>query len=883
MGSPSEGILFTYGDKFGIGYQGNQWVFMDLAGGGGALARLGGTIVKGSWEHVTFTYGGFTARGYFKGAPSGFNGVAALGGVGASPIRLGQGPSGQVVAGTTVNTPCDCIMSEFRLWDKELSAAEVAATYNTLNDHVFQCPDDSANLFSAWPMNEGTGTQAGDQSASADQASPHQDLTGSGLTWVLGSPGTPPEEAPPTTLASAMFEELLIVSDGLTASATYAQTENILIGENWLTNPYVDSANSLIGEDMSFTVQLGFEENLVAEDTFSVAAAPPLDGVTPLISEELSQIVTVSFTEYLLASESFDLIDDTQLMDDYYSVNVNIGEVVQGEYTTKNAVQAYKDNFFTTGIPVLQNTLVAVTNATSASNPFAPTLVVNGTTIYAGVGNPAPASVANTSLYFKYLSAGVTGLDLCEIYNFGLNLDYSGGNFQVTSRQPLAGSINNLGEDVTFFGFKGAITESGRIVSSSVKGYKAAGVFGPLLMYKQFGFVAASNLQTRQVTSNQRLTMPHLTDKMTVEGVAKAMLSVVSRQSAEPVTLHWAVQDAPYDNSLAESGMSALEALGQLAARSSGALRWDGNNHYTVAYPDICFGQFTVPDCSLIGVGGLEYTDYVDLGTGLTGAGVVIVPNSAQFDATKNEIAKTPEGQGGAATVNQIVKITKLLTSDDPPLVYDLPQDYDTVHIQILVPATGSTGGTNTLSLNNWVTKRPEEFFTFDVGSGAAGTVGQNTEYIFKTNVGGVMIPQVKVDHRVFPTGNGTVDSGNFVLTLACTRRSLNSAFEQAQKEVEDYQRAIQEWNVQNYKFVKTYSGTIHCLFFGSIPLPGMCASATVGDMTVSGVVESVNFSYPGFLTIQVAKYIRLNMMKPPLRWNTSSRDHRPQGGNASG
>lgn len=478
-------------------------------------------------------------------------------------------------------------------------------------------------------------------------------------------------------------------------------------------------------------------------------------------------------------------------------------------------------------------------------------------------------------------------MQLCELYNFGLSLDYQGGSFAITSLTPLSSAVQfGIGKHVKMFGLLGSITDAGQTKSNSADGYTANGTFGPLIMHKQFGLIVSSNASVHEVVSNQRLTLPTVPNRSTVRTMALAIIDEVNKiNQSSPIgiiSLQWVAQDAPYDNTLSESGLTALEALSQLAQKASATLRWDGNTKFVVAYPDVCVGMFAIPSCSLISAGGLEYQYHLDLTTGLTGTGIMVVPNSAQFDASQNTLANKSKTPGAIPAITQIAKVRQVLGVDDPPLIFDLPQDYDVVYIQIFVSGNGSVGGTNVLSPNNWVTKDPGTWYEFNVAT-LSGALAQSTEYIFYTNIGGVFVPQVKLDSKVFPTGNSSVDAGHFVVSLACTRKNLAAQFSQAQNETQDYERALQEWNVQNYKFIKTYSGTINCLFYGAMPLPGMCATATVDNLTVSGIIESVSFQYPGFLTIQVAKYIRLDMMKPPFQWNSASADLRPQAGPASG
>jgi hypothetical protein len=307
-----------------------------------------------------------------------------------------------------------------------------------------------------------------------------------------------------------------------------------------------------------------------------------------------------------------------------------------------------------------------------------------------------------------------------------------------------------------------------------------------------------------------------------------------------------------------------------MASRVGATLRWNGNNTYLVTYPDKYFGLWEVPSCKLLAGGGIRFEEKIDLESGLSGTGNAVGYFYSPLDAGTNTLPSTSPGGGAGTAVQQIAKITKKLTSDDPPLVYDLPFDYDSVWIQILIPDGRGTGGSNLVSINNFVTTNPQQWFEFNIA-------GLANEYIFQTNIGGKYIPQVKVDHRLFPE-NDAVNDGNFVMSIAVVRKSLNAAFEKSKEAENNRIRDLLARSQDGYRFIKTYSGTIQATFFGSIPVPGMWGKATVenvkirvptsattyteyniGDITVEGIIESVQFSYPGLITISVAQYIRLN------------------------
>lgn len=774
--------------------------------------------------------------------------------------------------------------------------------------------------------------------ASGRHTSFYDQYAGNGIAYQSVSTGTSFKHSgyqyllvmPPSGVC-AVFGETIIVHEALTPTYKLAYTEKLPIHELLLTLPLTFSDLATLKEAVSYKIVRSFTDLLPAKETFSTNRGFP-STEKGTVSESFSQTVKLSFTEKLLPNDSnWSAVDERPLVavDNYFTSEIKIRQTVDNYFTTKPQVEIpFTTDSYGIQLPILQNTLVAVTDATSASNPLKPTLVLRGTVVYAASGNPAPTNLTNTSVYFNYKTAGVTNLNLTSMYSFGFTLDYNGGSFNVTSKSPLGGSYyqlvplnqynpglvyplpiiidygssypysqfvyptgvslgqysganlpvewvpENLGQNIQFFGLNGTIIESGRIKSNSAVGYLAGGIFGNPLMNRQLALLAYNNkiFGGLFIGTAPVIQAPVPQNQLTCRIAAETIIDVVNKYSIEEglgqIHLQWAVQDAPYYDTVSTAGDTALQAVANLAQRCGGVLRWDGYNNYVVAYPDVGFGQWTVPN-GLVAAGGIQEEWLLDLGTGRSGTGVVMVPRWAQKNNSQNQLANNATGKGGIPTINQIAKITKLMTADDPDLIYDLPQDFDQVYIQVLVPEGGSLGGVAPVAIESWVTNDPTQWFAFNTAT-LAGGISSETEFIFYTNIDGRLLPQLKVNSNLFPTGNSSINAGHFIMSLACSRKDLSGAFAQAQDDLNNMQRALMEYNVRNYQFVKTYKATINCMFFGSVPLPGMIGSATVGDMTVSGVIENVTFTYPGFITVEVARYLRLDMQKPPLQWNAT-------------
>lgn len=788
-------------------------------------------------------------------------------------------------------------------------------------------------------------------------------FTGLGVPLVSGTGGSWVHDAPCCIVdyASSMGP----IAD--TSASSYSHTEIFGIFDSLVATRMLSFSESLLpfsgmafSNTISFTEQIlnadsqegeGCDHGMALENFGSLASSTWLDllgeqfcseapstefSEAIALRDSLTLIRPISFTELIIPTR--DDVVSVEAMNQFFTSKIEIQQLESDFYTVKPCVEVpVLGDSYSVSMPLMENTLVAVTDATSASNPFQGTLVVSGSVLYQGAGNPVPGGISKTSVFFKYLNAGITNLSVCSMFNFGFLLDYSGGHFSVSSKSSLGSDVytvvpagsydplhnygvpiiidygssypftaylypalsqkiyggaaspvswipHNLGQSVKFFGFNGAIVESGRIRSNSVDGYTVAGIFGNPLMNRQLTLITSGNSVFSHIMYNTSpsIVSPVPQNQLTCRVAAEAIIDYINRLGSVPVNnkikLSWHVQDAPFYDPIGQAGDTAMEAVSHLASRCGGVLRWDGNNNYMVAYPDVAVGAWTVPSCSLINANGLEETWILDLGTGRTGVGTMLIPYSGPRDTGTNSL---PTPQGSTATIYNVAKVTKKLEGTDPPLIYDLPQDYDDVYIQVLVPTGQSTSGRAPVAVASWITTDETDWFSLDGASLIPDatddpTTAHITNYVYYVFKGGRYVPQVKVDSGLFPTGNVSIDDGHFVLNIGCTRKDLSDQYAKAQQDAQDKRRILQEYLVKNYQFVKTYSGTINCMWFGSIPLPGMYASATSGDLTVDGIIESVTFTPPGFLTVQVAKYLRLDFQKPPFSWNATTSGQAP-------
>lgn len=464
------------------------------------------------------------------------------------------------------------------------------------------------------------------------------------------------------------------------------------------------------------------------------------------------------------------------------------------------------------------------------------------------------------------------------IYDFSVSLNTTGGSFSISTVDPGPA----LGATCTVLGMGAFVTSSGQTKNNSKNAYTTEGQFGTVLLHKPLALLWGSNAIFQPLLPNQNLQIPGSSNWQTVQGAALAIAGQCG------ITLTWQIHDNVYDSAVQEVGMSAIDALQNLAARVGGVLRWAGNNNYFVTWPDVPSpGTWTVPSARLLTSAGIEYQNLLDL-TLFGNYGTRFLA-STNFPATSGAEKQVPSDTNptnngntpptGATTglnditVTQIGKVAKLLTTDDPPVVFDLPQDYYQVFIQILVARGKDTQG-------EFVTDDPAQWFSYDPQL-AGAPIGAN--YIYSSYLGGRSLPQVAVDSYILPSANTAVQNGNFVVNMACSRlnftqnrgaASTAAAGKNKQEQAEAAAQAQVQAMLTQYeysaKFVQTYSGKINCINFGTIPLPGMTASATLDGITVTGIVQNVSVT-PSSISIDVAQFKRLDFIQERQTMSTSN------------
>jgi len=648
------------------------------------------------------------------------------------------------------------------------------------------------------------------------------------------------------TFASSEYavsaDSLSVIVDLVKSFSEYSPAADIFFD---FTKDLVEYATT--GDELFIALTKYFDEYAVSGDSLSRGGQLVSNSVA---ADSLFIAHTKTFSEYALAS------DEPVEAFPYFDVTDSMAIMVEPAFDVNDSaaidVSIYTDESYTMDISIVPSALAAVVNASSLSNPFLPTIIAGGVTYVTNACTaPPPGYVVGPNTYWvNYLNTAIGGTSLCDMTQSNLELNTTGGSFSIASQTPLGGGTTysqNLGQVITAYGLTGTITDFGKTISNNANTYQTEGIFGSPNLNKAFNLITYGGNQYFAFLNNQYGLnyAPPINSYTTVRGMAQAIAATCG------IGLSWLVPDAPYHDIFGQSGLTGLDALNTLAGQLGANVRWNGGLNYSVAYPDFYQGSWTVPNPLLL-AGPLKYSYHQDLGYGVSGSGVLGVPTNVYFDPS---VKTLPVDQATTTTENLeiIATVTKPFTQEDPTLIVDLDNDIISVKIQILVKPGTVTGGARYVTDNSSI--------WFDLGSPAI-----SNPYVKVVKVGSSYRNQLWADYTLFPSLN-VINNGNFTMNFAVIRRSLAPNFQEAQQNSELLLREIQARIAANVRFIKTYTGTITCYFFGSLPLPGMWASATYCGETVQGIVESVSLTGNGILTVQVAQYYRINLLDAKLNW----------------
>jgi hypothetical protein len=273
-----------------------------------------------------------------------------------------------------------------------------------------------------------------------------------------------------------------------------------------------------------------------------------------------------------------------------------------------------------------------------------------------------------------------------------------------------------------------------------------------------------------------------------------------------------------------------------------------------------------VPSPYLLTAEGTEYENILDLGLGVTGTGILQIPKSSLYGTEDNEV---PTGVGGGQPIDLLYPIKNAPPSTAPPLKLPLPDDTESVKIQILI--SGNTAGLGGVSGPGAGFITANDSIWFDLGSPSITNPYVKREASDYTAGVGGSFGKLKaiIPPSLFPD-IPQVKNGEFVMNIGVVRKSRAEDYANQQKDARQEEKDLMNRMLANIRYIKTYEGSINVYFHGVIPLPGMWASATnICGETVEGIIESVSFSSPGVLNISVAQYLRVNFLEPGANLNS--------------
>lgn len=565
----------------------------------------------------------------------------------------------------------------------------------------------------------------------------------------------------------------------------------------------------------------------------------------------------------LIYSTEYTPVGDSVAVRRFINDNSSMG-IFGLKYTNNNSSMMignieYINNNSSMQIGGIQPITTPVTDVQSASNPFAPTIILNGSALVLNSSTAPlnPDAIATTPAWLNLSPAGYIQTvafpsGYCNAFTYSINLGLGGGSFKVIT----ADQLGVPGSPVTIFGLPANITVgAGQHISNSGAGYVTHGTFGFTNLDRQIQIALAGadfKVPGLNLLPTQYLSQPPSAEWTTLSGGAQAVAS------AAGIGLTWLAPDAPLTDMFPQTGTTVIGALQSLAAKVGAWVVWTGNNQYVVITPDQPFNGWSAPPCQLLGPGGAEQKQNYNIADPVVifpvhavgGGGTITSPT--QLDPNAIENINKVQKFGGS--------ITRKLTADDPNRTFDIPGIANQIWIQIK---------TKTDTSGNSVTTSDDEWFVFANPNTASSRVVTR----------GYKQKQLVVMPSDFPEGNADIDADNFIMSFGWTANldDYIRNFNKAQQESSSTGSYVTDQSQENIRYVKVSEGFVNAVFSGSVPLPGMGISgqATAGDVTVnmSGIIESVSITSPGFITVQFATYQKLNFVQPRNHINALNSD----------
>lgn len=887
-GNLGTGRIFQYGDKFSIAVKNinaSFYVISAMRDTANMQETPVGVTAQGSWVHVTATYDGSQILLYINGANQsvGSGIVGALPAEGATQVIIGQqSNSDPFFQGILSMTPVayDAMISEYRLFNRCFTPTEVANTWNNLSNKVFRILDTMPNLFSVWPMNEGTGTQAGDQSGSPQQTSPHQNLvhnTATDLVWVNPPTGEPPEEDPSDPTQANRTETIDALDTG--SVRVFVSTEEVITSSDSALPSVVLSLQETITategpgeEDLDADVLYYNLIPLVAQTLVTLYGYTMEDlEITPLSTIPYpAENITATDSGVAIASNAVYPFEDGITAQDStiwfippFTQTENITASDSGvaritlvrSYSTAIEITERLNISSSTELQVMEFVAPPVLDAADPANPFAPSVYVNGSTLYENVITAIPGGPPALGMYNAVDWLGLIGD--CDFYGYSINLSLTGGSFSITSRNPIGG----VGQLKTIFGFNGIITYSACISGHGAKGWKTEGIFGDSRKLNQQILLSAQLPPLANYQGNLHqvyLQQPPTNQWKTAADCARAIANAAN------IDLHWAAPDAPLVDAFIETGLTVGDALRSLANRVGGILLWDGNTGWVVTTLDQGYGGWGAVPCHLVNPGGIECGNILD-----TRGRILFFPTTAaqNGNAVFKGFFQDLFPPAPLPPIIHLQSFRSALPTDAPEYPITLPGDTKGMtgvfpdssvglRYQILVAPGSGFAGTG-------VTSNRDEWTPLSCG------IEKSTDGVYKA----------LLTRSNFATG---IDDGKFQLNVGYMRDidAIDTANKQNFLAALQRQKLAAQAQMERIRFFKARQGRLDFSFFGTLPLPGNRTTISYDGCSMSGIVESVSASYPAQCSIQVGEYIKQTMdtARSLLDYYTATGIARPPG-----
>ena len=571
-----------------------------------------------------------------------------------------------------------------------------------------------------------------------------------------------------------------------------------------------------VSETEGLSIQDSNEQGTIVQDFETVPMADSdTTGLTVPWEDDLDMLEAGFASEVVTDTENLAMGDFVSLSQNYTfscGVKVQIPLALSANYSTN--------------INVAAATFVASNSSANAANPLAPTVIIDGSSVITNGATTPSGDVSNVNVLVNFLAGG---LPTCDIFNFNVDLNFGGGTWSITTQTPWTA----LGDTVVVFGLKGVCTSYEIIQSNHAVGYVASGIFGSLNMNKQILFVTQDPTMAHiaGLVPTQALQQPPSNLWTSAASAAQSIAAVAG------INLHWYAQDTPLIDFLPQSGQTVGQVLSSLVSMVQGILCWDGNINYVVIKPTQGYGSWAdFLSCQLLGPAGVYTKSILD-----TTNSVLLFPvnsvNSISVDPI-NLFGYTPP-----VVVYNLQSFRSAINLGDAQSTLDVPGDFQQAYVRNVVTTTEGVTG---------------PFLTVPSPAFPAGVWQEATMSIIVDPSSGKR--QFVVTPDMFPVG-----ATSFQLDIGYTRNvaALNTAYTQQQQEAAARQQLLTQAQLESIVYFRTNESSINSVFFGSVPLPGQLYSYSLSNIHFQGIIENVNISYPGYLTMTIGTYQKLNFLSP--------------------